>query len=74
MLINKYEREFEDLGWKLNDFATMNDYYVFERQQEKLCIDMDKMKIEHYMFDIDSLPELSYETLELVMEVFEERR
>ena len=74
MLINKYEREFEDLGWKLNDFATMNNYYVFERQQEKLCINMDKMKIEHYMFDIDSLPELSYETLELVMEVFEERR
>ena len=74
MLINKYEREFEDLGWKLNAFATMNDYYVFERQQEKLCIDMDKMKIEHYMFDVDSLPELSYETLELVMEVFEERR
>ena len=74
MLINKYEREFEDLGWKLNDFATMNNYYVFERQQEKLCINMDKMKIEHYMFDIDSLPELSYETLELVMEVFEEKR
>lgn len=59
---NEYKKELEKLGWTLWDYASMNDYYVFVRQDERLCIDTDKAKIEHYMFDIDALPELSYET------------
>lgn len=70
---SEYKKELEELGWKFYDYASMNDYYVFERQQERICIDTDKAKIEHYMFDINALPELSYETLKVVMKIFKDK-
>lgn len=66
----KYKKELEDLGWKFNATDSMKDYYIFDRRDEKLYIDTDKLKITHYNFDEDSLPELSYETLKIIVEIF----
>lgn len=70
----KYRKELEKLGWKFNATDSMNDYYVFDRQQERICIDTDKAKIVHYMFDIDAQPELTYETLKIIVEIFKNER
>ena len=66
----KYRKKLEELGWKFNAIDSMKDYYVFNRRDEKLHIDTDKLKITHYNFDEDSLPELSYETLKIIVEIF----
>ena len=46
----KYRKELEELGWKFNARNSMKDYYVFNRRDERLCIDTDKLKITHYNF------------------------
>lgn len=66
----KYMKELEELGWEFNTISSMKDYYVFNRRDEKLCINTDKLKITYYNFDEDSLPELSYETLKIIVEIF----
>ena len=66
----KYRKELEELGWKFDTIYSMKDYYVFDRESERLYIDTDKEKIIHYNFDEDSLPELSYETLKIIVEIF----
>lgn len=66
----KYRKELEELGWKFDTIYFMKDYYVFDRESERLYIDTDKEKIIHYNFDEDSLPELSYETLKIIVEIF----
>lgn len=66
----KYRKELEELGWKFNIIDSMKDYYVFNRRDERLYIDTDKLKITHYNFDEDGLPELSYETLKIIVEIF----
>ena len=70
----KYRKELEELGWKFNATDSMNDYYVFDRTYERLYIDTDKLKITHYNFDKDSLPELSYGTLKIIVEIFKNER
>ena len=59
------------LGWNYKEKLSMEDYYIFVRNEERLCIDTDKMKITYYNLDEDDLPQLSYETLKVVVKIFE---
>jgi hypothetical protein len=69
-MIEKYIKELEQLGWVYNEDYSMIDYYVFERTDEILAIDNDKMKITYDNFDEDALNSITYETLKIVMKFF----
>ena len=71
MIRIKDNTELKTLGWNYSKNLSMDDYYVFVRDEEKLCIDTDKMKITYYNLDEDSLPQLSYDTLKVVVKIFE---
>ena len=71
MLKIKDNVELKALGWNYSKKLSMDDYYVFVRSEEKLCIDTDKMKITYYNLNKDNLPQLSYDTLKVVVKIFE---
>lgn len=70
-LNNQAKKDLRKLGWHYSNKKSMNNYFVFTRQDEELAIYTDKMKVKHDNYDEDSLNTITYETLKIVIKIME---
>jgi hypothetical protein len=61
-------KKLEELGWVFDKNSEVN-WYLFKRGKEILTIDFDKKKITHYTNEEDTLNELSFETLYIILKM-----